>query len=152
VLSSQGAPKKERAFVWSQSGGMSGLVPPAGSPPYSESLSVSGDGSVVTGFAFDYDSQGQLINQKAFVWDAQNGVRWVEDLLAGHGLANDLAGWDLEQATGVSADGRTIVGFGTDPQGETRPWVAFIPEPSLGLLDLAALVAIATLRRSLRQM
>jgi len=55
----------------------------------------------------------------------------------------------------ISADGLTIVGDGTDPDGNTQAWrvhspVPFsaVPEPSGSLLGLAALAAIALTRRA----
>ena len=64
------------------------------------------------------------------------------------GGATGLTGWTLNQATGVSADGRSIVGFGRNPAGNTEAWLAAIPEPSsLLLLAGAAAAGIATLLR-----
>ena len=39
----------------------------------------------------------------------------------------DLAGWQLTEATGVSANGRTIVGNGINPDGQQEAWIATIP-------------------------
>src|SRR5712691_9226942 len=36
----------------------------------------------------------------------------------------DLTGWRLNSATGVSADGTVIVGYGTDPTGNIQAWIA----------------------------
>ena len=41
-----------------------------------------------------------------------------KDYLYKHGAAN-VENWTLESAIGVSADGTTIVGFGTNPDGNT---------------------------------
>jgi hypothetical protein len=42
-------------------------------------------------------------------------------------LGLELGDWKLLEATGVSADGRTIVGWGTNPNGDTEGWIAVIP-------------------------
>ena len=53
----------------------------------------------------------------------------------------DLTGWALKSATGISADGLTIVGTGTNPVGFDEGWIATIPEPStLLLLGLGGLL------------
>ena len=96
---------------------------------------VSADGSVVVGTSF----AGDLAQSRAFIWDEANGMRSLADVLGDLGI--DLGGWRLEQATGISADGRTIVGTGLDPLGQRAGWIATIPEPvALPLLALCALV------------
>jgi hypothetical protein len=67
-------------------------------------------------------------------------MRSLRDLLVtGYGL--DLAGWTLTEARDVSADGTIIVGWGTNPSGDTEGWVAEIepiPEPfSVATLAMA---------------
>ena len=55
-------------------------------------------------------------NQRAFIWDADNGMRDLKDVLENDiGLA--LTGWKLDQATGISADGCAIVGHGNHISG-----------------------------------
>lgn len=39
----------------------------------------------------------------------------------------DLGGWHLGSANAVSADGRTIVGWGFNPEGEEEGWVVRLP-------------------------
>ena len=36
----------------------------------------------------------------------------------------DIPGWQLSEATAVSADGTTIVGKGVDPNGRFQGWIA----------------------------
>ena len=60
----------------------------------------------------------------------------LRDFLVNHGVSN-LTGWTLGGATGVSADGRMIVGYGSNPDGKGEAWIATVPEPST--LVLAAL-------------
>jgi hypothetical protein len=54
----------------------------------------------------------------AFVWNPRDKMRSLQDVLVNDlGLGGVLAGWNLLSATGVSADGRTIVGYGFGPSG-----------------------------------
>jgi hypothetical protein len=39
-----------------------------------------------------------------------------------------LGAWQRHGASGVSADGRTIVGWGFDPSGQLRGWIATVPD------------------------
>jgi hypothetical protein len=56
-------------------------------------------------------------------------------LTSDYGL--DLTGWTLTTATGVSADGLTIVGTGIDPSGEEEAWLARLDPANLpGDFDL----------------
>jgi len=132
----------EQAFRWTSAGGMVGLgLLPGGTR--SRALGVSADGSVVVGsttFSPGIDN--------AFVWDATHGMRSLQQVLTGSGL--ELTGWTLLDATAVSADGSTIVGYGTDPSGLTEAWIATIPEPGTGLLALTGLAGLAFRRRHAR--
>ena len=42
----------------------------------------------------------------------------------------DLTGWTLTEAKGISADGLTIVGTGTNPDGNSEVWMAVIDGPA----------------------
>ena len=115
------------AFRWTTTGGMVGLSDLPGGPYHSRALAVSADGSVVVGYCYPGDFG------EAFVWDQAHGMRTVRSVLESMGL--DLTGWRLWYAIGVSADGMTFVGTGTNPSGQTEAWIATIPEPmSLSLL------------------
>ena len=110
----------EVGFRWTQSEGLVDLGDLPGGIIRSNPSAVSADGSVIVGFS--ESSAGR----EAFVWTETFGMRSVRDLLTvEHGL--DLTDWELDRATGVSADGRTIVGWGTRTEGYsklTEGWVA----------------------------
>ena len=81
---------------------------------------------------------------EAFVWDEANGMRSLQTMLEDGGV--DMTGWTLTSATGVSDDGKTIVGYGTH-NGNTEGFVAVIPEPSTVALFGISGLAIAAYRR-----
>lgn len=59
-----------------------------------------------------------------------------------------MTGWQLTEATDISADGRTIVGIGKNPGFQDEGWVAVIADPppehvpSIGPAGLSALALI----------
>jgi probable HAF family extracellular repeat protein len=111
----------QEAFRWTQCSGMEGLGDLPGGAFYSNAMGVSADGSVIVGWGTT--AQGQ----RAFIWDEANGMRSLQDVLTNvYGL--DLTGWTLTNAYDISADGTTIVGRGSSPNG-TEAWVAKIETP-----------------------
>ena len=108
------------AFRWIAAGGMQGLGDLAGGDFHSTAFDVSDDGAVVVGFA----TTGA--GSEAFIWDAALGMRNLKDVLVAAGVTA-LSGWTLTEATGISADGRTVVGNGTNPSGQAEGWVARLP-------------------------
>lgn len=124
------------AFRWTESSGLVGLgIRPGGD--FSIANDVSADGSVVVGIGSG-NSQ-----HTAIVWTSVNGWENIADLLSQSGI--DLDGWKLEEATGISANGTIVVGYGTNPDGNTEAWRADltglvgVPEPSTGLLAVLSL-------------
>ncbi len=106
-----------QAFRWTQSGGMIGLGDLPGGAFQSIALAASGDGSVVVG------SSDTAAGSAAFVWDAAHGMRHLRDVLVNEfGLGTALAGVDLLNATGVSSDGRVLVG-----NGSSGAWRVVLP-------------------------
>ena len=97
---------------------------------YSEAMGLSDDGSVIVGFSDTgnpilaaINNSTELLGVEAFIWDVNNGMRNLKDVLE-NDYDLDLAGWILSHATDISADGLTIVGDGTNPDGNIEGWVA----------------------------
>jgi len=124
----------ETAYVWT-SQGLVVLSPHDTNPAAANNaLALSADGLWAGG-----ESSG-----KAAIWNALTGeLILVENLLAAEGTPG-LAGWTLESVTGMSADGHSFTGTGTNPDGNIEAWhasVTAIPEPStLPLLLLGCCV------------
>ncbi len=128
-----------RAVRW-VNGDISSLGDFPGGHNESEALDVSGDGSIVIGCGHSY------LGKEAFVWDSLNQLRNLKDVLRNdYGL--DLNGWMLSEATGISADGLTIVGQGVNPDGYNEGWIVTIPEPAT--LLLLAMGVLLTRKRKL---
>lgn len=115
-----------RAFRWTADMGMIDLgnLPGEGQ---SSARAVSADGSIVVGVS---GTTG------AFVWDEVHGMRDLKSLLETD-FGVDLSSWTLTAASGVSADGKVVVGYGTRAGGGAEAWIAdltplpvgAIPEP-----------------------
>jgi uncharacterized membrane protein len=107
------------AFRW-EDGVMTGLGDLPGGGFQSQARAVSGDGSTIVGLASVSD------HFEAMIWTEATGMRAISDLLVNvYGL--DLTGWTLRYAQGISEDGLTIVGYGTNPNGDTEGWIAEDP-------------------------
>jgi probable HAF family extracellular repeat protein len=107
------------AFRWTQESGMVGLGDMPGGGFFSKANGVSANGSIIVGVC--RTSAGD----DAFVWDESHGMRVLRDILVNeYGLGAELAGWKLQEATAVSADGTSIVGYGWNPIGQMEAWIA----------------------------
>ncbi|MFM6791056.1 MAG: HAF repeat/PEP-CTERM domain-containing protein, partial [Microcystis panniformis] len=116
---SSGSDSPFEAFRWTQQTGMVGLghLPSVDFRFFSLASGVSGDGSVVVGYSESANGD------EAFIWNSTQGMRSLQQVLTNdYGL--DLTGWFLDRANAISADGLTVVGFGTNPDGLTEAWIA----------------------------
>jgi probable HAF family extracellular repeat protein len=116
------------AFRWS-GGTMTGLgFLPGGSSSFA--YGVSADGSVVVGYGDSTATGGGL---EAFRWMQSTGMQSIKGLLTASGV--NMTGWNLAHASGVSADGTVIVGYGADPSSNYEAWIArFSPVFGAGLI------------------
>lgn len=136
----------DQAFRWTQSGGMVGLgdLPGGGFSSYAKG--VSADGAVVVGDSWDASGR------EAFRWTQSGGMQSVADWLAAAGVAVPV-GWSLDYATGISADGSVIVGYGIH-DGVLEAWraqVSAVPVPAaVWLFGSGLLGLIGVARRKAR--
>jgi uncharacterized membrane protein len=115
-------------FRWVQGQGMQELGMPAGATD-GRALALNPDGSVVAGFYWANNAD------HAFIWDQAHGTRDLQLVLEQQGSSGELLQWSLQRATGVSADGRSIAGYGIDPQGRTQAFLARIGLPCYANCD-----------------
>lgn len=125
-----------RAFRWTAAEGFVdlGVLPGA---QYSEARAISADGSVIIGL-----SGIKFAGSRAFIWDKTNGMRDLKEVLVA-GNPN-LANWTLRSATGISADGKTIVGSGTNPNGDTEGFTAVLEVRPAQLLNISTRMRVLT--------
>ncbi len=76
--------------------------------------------------ANDDGVDGTDLSREALLW-TPSGVQNIETLAASLGL--NLTGWDLQEATGISDNGRVIVGNGINPQGRSEGWIVGLAAP-----------------------
>lgn len=102
---------------------------------YSEATDISSDGATVVG---QYILMDEADGTVAFRWTEASGAQSLDAWLAGTGVVLD--GWILREATAISDDGKTIVGWG-EASGER--YQAYIARAGLlfGTTDYASSVA-----------
>ena len=134
-------------FLWTDFNGMVGLGDLPGGILDSIAYDVSADGGVVVGAGVG--SEGH----EAFRWTPTGGMESIKAILMEGGI--DLEGWQLTDATGISADGSTVTGRGVSPDGQTQAWVAdlrtVIPTPGTLWLISVAIVGLILARTRIWQ-
>lgn len=123
IVGSGNADAGNGAFVWTAASGMVSIGDLPGGYVYAEAWDVSADGSVVVGLGSTDDGE------RAFIWDAAHGMRELSiALVTEFGLDPvNLEGWTLNEARGISGDGKTIVGIGHNQLGRTEAWIVRLP-------------------------
>jgi uncharacterized membrane protein len=86
----------------------------------SVATACSGDGSVVVGYA--YVAPGTVDDRRAFIWDAQHGMRDLSDVLTAASV--NMNGWVLRSANSICNDASVVCGEGIDPQGQPQGFIA----------------------------
>lgn len=123
------------AFRWTAADGMIDLGVISGDQ-FSEAKALSADGSIVVG------RSGVGFSGRAFIWDKTNGMRDLKSVIVA--TNPDLANWTLRSATGISADGTMITGIGTNPNGETEAFIAYLQIKPQQLLNIATRMRVST--------
>jgi probable HAF family extracellular repeat protein len=132
------------AFSWT-GGVMTGLGDLPGGSDISLAFAVSANGGLVVGRGTPAGCSEFLDCGEAFLWTPEDGLQNLKTYLETE-LGLDLTGWTLSEARGVSDDGLTIVGRGTNPDGALEGWIVVIPEPSTAALLGLGLAAISSFR------
>ncbi len=94
-------------------------------PGACRALGASNRGQAIVGFLTSRDVISGERSRAAFYWTPRYKMQNVRALLVSAGTSG-ADGWELLEATALSADGRTIVGVGYDPAGEARSWIAHL--------------------------
>ena len=109
-----------QATLWNAKGAVSlGNLP--GGQQACAAYAASFDGSIIVGFTTTNNGE------EAFIWDNQNGMRNLRDVLISYGLGNQLQGWQLHRASAISYTGSAIAGYGANPNGLTTAFLATLP-------------------------
>lgn len=140
-----GSTPGQQMFRWTEEMGLERLgVLDAGE---AIAQNANGDGSAIVGLVLGIPGFS-----KAFIWDEVHGHRDLRDVLINDGgLGEEMEGWTLREANGISADGSVITGMGINPAGVRVAWVArLVPEPCGASLSLSAFAFLRLSRRHLR--
>lgn len=111
-----------RAFRWTAAGGMEVVGPDS-----SDCRACNANGTIVGGGRINFGAPGLI------AWIRIGDAPWVDlkdYLVTEQGLGAELDGWKLETVQDISADGRTIVGSGINPQGCEQGFLVRIELPS----------------------
>lgn len=129
------------AFRWTAADGFVNLGDLPGGVTDGRAFGISGNGNTIIGYGYSD------LGQEAFIWDPVHNMRTLQSVLINdYGLGSDLMGWTLQAAQGISTDGNTIVGWGTNSHGQTEGWIVTlgaetnpVPVPGAALLGAIGL-------------
>jgi len=86
---------------------------------YSEAMDVSAYGGIVVGSFIEADGD---LGTQAFRWTEDGGAVSLEQWLSEGGVTT--GDWELREATAISEDGSTIVGWGQSVSGQEQAFIA----------------------------
>lgn len=118
-------------FRWTSTNGLE-LLSTLSDAPWGRAYSVSADGSRIVG----------ELGNRAAIWLGSHHSLRLSDYMTQLGITG-FADWQLWAAYGISADGHTIVGNGTNPQGETEGFIVTLPPHCPGDADRDGAVSFA---------
>jgi len=114
------------AFRWSAATGMQslGAIGAAGFGNSGYATAVSADGKVVVGW-----SGTNVLNSQAFIWrEGMTNVEKLQDYLLNNGVSAAYSQWQvLKLASDISADGRFVVGWGTNSANQSEGFRIELP-------------------------
>jgi hypothetical protein len=112
-------------FLWTSSTGMTALGVPTGYDVFSNFAGISADGALLAVAVADSTNA----KPPGFVVIQTSSKQWFDsfDLLTGAGLGNSVSGWTYLGPLGISDNGDTLFGLGTDPNGLSQGWIANFP-------------------------
>lgn len=133
------------AFVWTAGEGLRSLHPP-GTLDSTTATAISADGKIIVGQSF---KRGR--SDEAVLWDEHFNLKSIAAILTQE-FSVDLRGVELRSASGVSADGRIVVGWGVANRipFAWRADLTPIPEASSFAMVTIAVTCCALLHRSRR--
>ena len=106
--------------------------------PYSRATGLSDGADRVVGISSSTQGpESPGLSGAPFFWSRETGFLALPDLLTRAGIG--FAGWDLDtpsDALHISGDGITLVGLGTNPDGDPEVWRVVLP--SLASIPLPA--------------
>ncbi|HJZ05137.1 MAG TPA: hypothetical protein VI935_05180 [Thermodesulfobacteriota bacterium] len=109
------------ATLWNDTGAVGlGTLP---GQTVSSALNASMDGSGVVGHSSECNGCATV----AFIWDEENGMRNLRDVLVSEGLSEELEGWALLEASAISHNGHLITGIAINPDGINEAFIATLP-------------------------
>lgn len=101
-----------QAFICPLGGKMRAIGDLKGGPVESYATAINGGGSMIVGWGTTPNGR------EAFVWDRALGMRRLIDACRFEwGLGQRVTNWTFVEATGISGNGKSIVGWGIHPLG-----------------------------------
>ena len=138
IVGTWGTGFENEAFRWTEAGGYQLLGDLPGGLNDSTGAATNFDGSVIVGVG----NAGLDVPDEAFYWTVTDGMRSFRDVLLDNSI--DVSAWEtFNLLTGLSDDGRVVVGTGTLVDGSVAGFRVVIPSPPAGVgLGLGALLAL----------